>query len=178
MKDSREQDQRITREFGRYRLAPPFPDLHDRVLRAAREVLGSSDADLPWTDRSLRASWAFRQEILAFSSVLMLILGVAMRPGGGQSVLADSIERLTIMAAVSGRLYRATSMDCTMLKPGAGHEDSQYRARCSATGLTRIDMDSTKRAGQTLWISKGTVSVTDHEDGTVSSMAITAMPSK
>jgi hypothetical protein len=178
MKDPMEQDQQITREFGRYRLAPPSPDLHDRVLRAAREALASRDAELHWTGRWLRACGAFRQEILALASALMLILGVVMQLGGVQSVLADSIERLTVMVTVSGRLSRATSMDCTVLKPGTGDENSQYRVRWNAAGVTRVDMDSTNGTGQTLWISKGTVSVADYEGGALRSTAITTMPSK
>ena len=177
MKDSMEQDQQITREFGRYRLAPQSPDLHDRVLQAAREALASGDADYHGIDRWLRACGVYRQEILAFASSLMLILGVVMQLGGGQSVLADSIERLTVMAAVSGRLHRATSMDCTVLKPGAGNEISRYRVRWNTAGGTRVDMASTNGMGQTLWISKGTASVADHEGGAVRSMAITAIPS-
>ncbi len=173
-----EQDQRITREFGRYQLAPPSPDLHDRVLRAAREALASSDAELHWTDRWLRACWAFREEMLAFASALMLILGVVMQLGGGQSVLADSIERLSVMAKVSGGLYRVTSMDCTVLKPRAGDEISQYLVRWNKVGVARIDMNSSKGTEQTLWISKGTVSATDHDGGTVRSMAFMTMPSK
>ena len=39
MKDFTKQDQRITRELNRYRLAPSSADLHDRVLLAAREAM-------------------------------------------------------------------------------------------------------------------------------------------
>jgi hypothetical protein len=177
MKDSMEQDQRITREFDRYRLAPPSPDLHDRVLRAAREALASGDAELPWPGRWLQVCGALRQEILAFASSLMLILGVVMQFGGGQSALADSLERLTVMASVSGSLKRATSMDCTVLKRRIGDENARYRIRWNTAGVTRIDLDSTGGREQTLWISNGTTSVAD-ESGTVRSMEITAMPSK
>jgi hypothetical protein len=177
MKDSTEKDQHITRELGRYRLVPPSSDLHDRVLQAAREALTSGDAELPWPGRWLRACGAFRQEILAFASSLMLILGVVMQFGGNQSALADSLERLTVMASVSGSLKRATSMDCTVLKPHTGDESSLYRIRWNTTGVTRIDLDSTGSTEQMIWISNGTVSVAD-ESGTVCSMAITAMPSK
>ena len=176
MKDSMKQDQRITREFDRYRLAPPSPDLHDRVLRAAREALASRDAELPWPGRWLRACGALRQEILAVASSLMLILGVVMQLEGGQNALADSLERLTVMASISGSLKHATSMDCTVLKRVTGDESAQYRILWSTAGVTRIDIDSTGGTERTLWISNGTVSVADQR-GTVHSMAITAMPS-
>ncbi|HTY61455.1 MAG TPA: hypothetical protein VMG30_04300 [Acidobacteriota bacterium] len=174
-KNSREQDQRITRELDNYRLAPPSPDLHDRVLRAAHEVLANSDATLHWTDRWLRACMAFRQEILAYASVLLLVLGVVMQLGGGPSVLADSMERLAVMAAVSGSLSRATSMDCAVLKRNAGEETIGYRVCWNASGITRIDMDSAKDARRMMWISKETASVVDN-NGEVRSMAISALP--
>ena len=126
-------------------------------------------------------SWlgmAFRNEILALASAIMLVLGVVMQLGGGQSVLADSIERLTIMTAVSRSLHRATSMDCIVLKPGAGEEHYQFRVRWNAAGFTRVDMDPTHIPERTLWISKGTVSVADDEDGAVRSTTISTMLSK
>ncbi len=178
MNDYRDQDQRITREFCRYRLAPPSPDLHDRVLRAAREALASREAELHWTARWLRACGAYRQEILASASTLMLILGVVMQLVDGQNVLADSIGRLTVMVEVSGCLYRAISMECTVLKPGAGDENSRYRVRWTAAGVTRVDMDSTNGTEQTLWISQGSLSVADHEGDAVRPTAITTVPSK
>jgi hypothetical protein len=175
MKDFTKQDQRITRELNRYRLAPPSPDLHDRVLLAAREAMANGAVELHWTGRWRRACRAFQQEILAGASVLMLILGVVMQLGGSQSVLADSVERLAVMATVSGSLHRATSMDCTVMKRNAGEETTGYRLRWSASGVTRIDMDSAKGTKQTVWISKETASVADHK-GEVRSMAIGALP--
>jgi hypothetical protein len=175
MKDFTEKDQRITREFDRYRLAPPSPDLHDRVLLAAREAMANEDAELPLTGRWVRACRAYRQEILAFASALMLILGVVMQLGGSQSVLADSMERLAVMTTVSGSLYRATSMDCAVLKRNAGEEITGYRVLWNASGVTRIDMDSARGTKRTMWISKETASVADHK-GEVRSMAISALP--
>jgi hypothetical protein len=174
MKDSMEQDQRITREFGRYRLVPPSTELRDRVLRAASEALAGRGAESSWIDCLLRACGAFQQEILAFASALLLILGVVTHLGGSQSVLADSMERLAVMATVSGSLYRATSMDCAVLKRDAREETTEYRVRWNAAGVTRIDVDSAKGTGRTMWISKETASVADHE-GEVRSMAISAL---
>jgi hypothetical protein len=177
MKNFTEQDQRITRDLEKYQLAPPSPDLHDRVLRAAREAMArGGDTELPWSVRWLTACRVFRQEILAFASALMLILGVVMQLGISQSALADSIERLSVISAVSGRLNKAISMDCTLLTKGAGSEYSKYRVRWNATGVTRTDMDLVDGTEQSLWIYKETVSARD--DGTaVRTMAISDLPS-
>jgi hypothetical protein len=177
MKDSMDQDQRITKELGRYRLASPSPSLHERVLLAAREAWTNSESGLSWTDRWMRSCGEFRQEILAIASAFMLILGVVMQLGGSQNALADSVERLTVMAAVSGSLHRARSMDCTVTKPGASDERVQYRLRWNAAGVTRVEMTSARSTGPTLWISNGTISAVDHEGGMVRSTSITDMPS-
>jgi hypothetical protein len=178
MKDSMEQDQRITKELGRYRLASPSPGLHERVLLAAREAWTNSESGLRWTDRWMRACGEFRQEILAIASAFMLILGVVLQLGGSQSALADSVERLTVMAAVSGSLHRATTMDCIVTKPGAADERVQYRLRWNAAGVTRVEMTSARGTGQTLWISNGTVTAVDDEGGTLHSTSTTDMPSR
>ncbi|MBN1567662.1 MAG: hypothetical protein JXA73_07430 [Acidobacteria bacterium] len=178
MKKSMEQDPRITRELGSYRLAPPSPDLHDRVLRAAREAMASEETDLHRLDRWLQALATFREEILTYASALLLLMGIVMQFGGGQNVLADTVERVKLMVTISGRLHRATSMDCTVLKKGAGGETFQYRLRWSAAGVTRVDMESPGAAGQTLWISNGTVSAAQNDTGTMSAADIDALPSK
>ena len=178
MKDSMEQDQRITKELGRYRLAYPSPGLQERVLLAARKAWTTSESGLHWTDRWMRTCGKFRQEILALASAFMLILGVVMQLGGSQSVLADSMERLTVMAAVSGSLHRATSMDCTVTKLDAADERVEYRLRWNTAGVTRVEMTSSGGTGETLWISNGTISAVDDEGGTVRSTSITNMPSK
>ena len=173
-----EKDQRITKELGRYQLAPLSADLRDRVLLSAREAWSSREVELHWTERWRRACRAYQQEILAFASVLLLILGVVTQLGGNQSVLADSIERLTVIATVSGNLHRAASMDCTVLMPDAGDESAKYRVRWNSAGVTRVDINAIGGAEQTLWISKGTVSMADSEGGEIRSVTTATMPSK
>jgi hypothetical protein len=178
MKDSMEQDQRITKELGRYRLDSPSPGLQERVLPAARKAWTTNESGSHWTDRWLRTCGKFRQEILALASAFMLILGVVMQLGGSQSVLADSMERLTVMAAVSGSLHRATSMDCAVTKLGSADERVHFRLRWNTAGVTRVEMTSSSGTGKTLWISNGTISAVDDEGGTVRSTSITNIMSK
>jgi hypothetical protein len=174
-----EQDQRIAKDLEKYQLAPPSPDLRDRVLRAAREAMArGGDAELLWSDRWLTACRVFRQEILAFASALMLILGVVMQLAGSQSVLANSLERLKTTNAVYRCLHRTMSMDCTIMKPTVREENSQYRVRWNAAGVTRIDLHATDVKERTLWILEGSDSVAYNEDGNISSMTIAAIPSE
>jgi hypothetical protein len=110
-------------------------------------------------DRWRWVSWAFRKEILAFSSVVLMLLGSVMHLGGYQSALAHSISRLKVVVAISERLYRATSMDCAMQIQGAGGEIRHYRVRWGLPGATRVDIAAGGRTEQTLWISNGAVSI-------------------
>lgn len=178
MKDSTKQDQQITKELGRYRLAPPSPDLHDYVLRASREAWANERTELHWADRYLKACGMFQREILAFASALMLILGVVSQVRGSQSVLADSIERFAVITAVTENLHRAKSMDCTILEQAEEHERYQYRLRWNTAGVTRMEMISSGGTEQTLWISNGTISAVDDQGGRGRSTSITNMLSK
>jgi hypothetical protein len=103
------------------------------------------------------AQGAFRKEILAFASAVLLILGGVMHISGNQSALANSISRLKVIMDVSAILNRTTSMDCSILRPGAGGENSYYRVRWSANGITRVDRKSTSGLQQTLWIANTAV---------------------
>jgi hypothetical protein len=108
-------------------------------------------------DRWLWLRGAFRNEVLALASAVMLIAGGVMHLSGNQSVLANSIERLKTVVTISAALYRATSMDCTVLKPGVEGKDLSYRVRWLTTGVSRVDMNPTGGERQTLWISKTTM---------------------
>ena len=108
-----------------------------------------------------RCQWAhimLRKEVLAFASAVMLIAGGVMHLGGNQSVLAHSIGRVKTVLTVSAGLRRATSMDCTVLKPGDGDAQSSFHLRWTARVATRVDMEAGGRSVRTLWIPDASVS--------------------
>jgi hypothetical protein len=113
----------------------------------------------------------FGKEILAFVSAVMLIAGGVMQLSGNQSVLAHSVEQLKVLITVSMSLNRAAFMDCTVLKPGAGGENSSYHVRWRAPGDARMD---TVSAGgvETIWISDETISFAGSDGGSIRSMPL------
>jgi hypothetical protein len=115
-----------------------------------------------------------QREILAAASAVMLILGVVMQLSGSQSALAHSIEQLKVTVTVSMSLNRAAFMDCTILKPGAGGENSSYHLLWRAPGDARMDMVSADGT-QTIWISNEIISFADSDNGAVRSMPIKTM---
>jgi hypothetical protein len=125
-----------------------------------------------WPHRWLQASMAFRQEILAFASSIMLILGIVMHLSGSQSALADSIEQLKVMGTISASLNRVASMDCIVLKPEAEDGNTSYHVFWSrANGDARVDMISPGGA-QTIWISGETISFSGSDGGPIRSMPL------
>jgi len=132
----------------------------DATSRMKRQFL-SLKRTLEQTESSAEAGislWSFRKEVLAFASLLVLILAGLMNFGGHQSALADSISRLKVIVDVTECLNRATSMDCSVLKRDAGNAESRYRVRWNAAGITRVDMDSANGGKRTLWISDAATS--------------------
>ena len=128
-----------------------------------------------WPDRWLQASMAFQQEIFAFASAVMLILGVVMHLSGSQSALADSIEQLKVMVTISASLNRAASMDCVVLKPGAEGGNTSYHVFWRRTdGDARVDMVS-PGGTQTVWISGETISFSGSDGGSIRSMPLRTM---
>jgi hypothetical protein len=116
----------------------------------------------------------FRKGILAVASAVMLILGAVMHLSGSPSALAHSIEQLKVIVTVSMSLNRAAFMDCTVLIPGAGGENSSCHVLWRASGDARMDMVSADGA-QTIWISNETISFADSDGGVVRSMPIKTM---
>jgi hypothetical protein len=131
------------------------------------ESLAEAD-EWPWMHR------LFRKEILAVASAFMLILGIVMHLSESQSALAHSIEQLKVIVTVTVYLNRAVFMDCTVLKPEAGGENTSHHVLWRANGDARVDMVSAGGA-QTIWISKETISFADSAGGAVRSMPIKTM---
>ena len=94
---------------------------------------------------------------VVFTAAVVLILSSMTLFNGKQSVLADSISRLKVIMDISAILNRTTSMDCSVLKSGAGSDNSYYHVRWSASGITRVDRKSAGGVRQTLWISNTAV---------------------
>jgi hypothetical protein len=174
------------------RAAIPEPDLDNLLKRTLKDDLPPEaearmgrqflrlKSSLDRTERLLEPNgwlWMrgpFGKEILAVASAAMMILGLVMQLSGSQSALAHSIEQLKVIVTISAGLNRASSMDCAVLKPRAGGEQTSYRVRWRAIGDVRVDMDSGDGA-ETLWISNETVSIGGPGGGDVRSMSINTM---
>ncbi len=113
----------------------------------------------------------FQKGILTVASAVMLILGLIMQLSGSPGALANSIERLKVTVTVSESLNRTVFMDCTILKPETGGENTSYHVLWRANGDTRVDMFSTG-SDQTIWILDETISFAGSDGGSVRSMPL------
>jgi hypothetical protein len=147
----------------------------NRHFNRLKRTFDRTDAPVE-SDRWLWARGLFRQEVLVLASAVMLIAGGVLHLCGNQSVLAHSIERLKMIVTVSTGLRQATSMDCTVRMQGEERDKSSYRVRWVATGVTRIDLDSTGGEEQTLWVPNEAVSMFPYAGMVVHSTAIATMP--
>lgn len=113
----------------------------------------------------------FQRDFLAAASAIMLILGIVIHFSAPPSALAHSIGQLKMIVTVSMSLNRAASMECTVLKPGAGGKDASYRVLWRTPRDARLDMFSADGT-QTIWISNETISFADSDGGAIRSMPI------
>jgi hypothetical protein len=119
-------------------------------------------------------SWihrVFHKEILTLVSVVLLAMGIVMQFSGAQSALAHSIGQLKVIMTISMNLNRAVSMDCTVLKPAVGGENSSYHVRWRANGDVRVDRDSGADA-QTVWLSEEAISFAGSDGSLIRSMSL------
>jgi len=144
----------------------------DRTENAAEGGNGTRRGVVYWPDRWLQTRMAFRQDIFAFASAVMLIMGVVMHLSGSQSALADSIEQLKVMVTISASLNRAASMDCIILKPETEVGNTSYHVFWRRVdGGARVDMVSPGGA-QTIWLSGETISFSGSDGGSIRSMPL------
>jgi hypothetical protein len=151
-------------------LPPEAEARMNRQFLDLKRTLGRPES-LAEADEWLWMHGLFRKEILAFASAVLLILGVVMHLSGAQSALAHSIEQLKVIVTVSLSLNRAVFMDCIVLKPGAGSENTSYHVLWRANGDARVDMVSAGGA-QTIWISDETISFAGSDGGSIRSMPL------
>jgi len=84
-----------------------------KTLQESEELRGAK-AGRGWKSHlRLWPGWAFRKEILAFSSAAMIVAGGVMHLGSRPSVLAESVSMLSTLFSVAAGVRDAGSMECT-----------------------------------------------------------------
>jgi len=147
------------------------PEVEARMNRQFLNLKRTLDRpeSLAKADEWLWMGGPLQRKILAVASTVMLILGVVMHLSGSQSALAHSIEQLKVNVTVSVNLNRAVFMDCTVLTPEAGGENTSFHVLWRANGDARVDMVSTAGA-QTIWILDETILLAGSDGSSIRSM--------
>jgi len=156
------------------RLSPPKPidDLLKRVLKddlppGARSRMEGVIRRFREKDKGenalfwLRPDWLLGRRILAFSSLLLIILGGVLHLAGPRSAMADSIYRLNTLISISRQIRLAEAMDVSARARGADGSLLDYSLAWRSLGTVRIEVRSGGRLLKILKASNGGVVVED-----------------
>jgi hypothetical protein len=104
---------------------------------------------------------AIGSQILAFASVIMIVLGAAMHLGGSRSVLADSISATKTSISAAQQLLRARAMDCRAQVSGGPAPPAAWRIRWVSPDKTRIDISAADGMRRTYWLQGKVTAMSD-----------------
>ncbi|MFC2165248.1 hypothetical protein ACFLT2_09660 [Acidobacteriota bacterium] len=106
--------------------------------------------------------WAIRREILAFSSLMMIVVGCFLHVSGHRSAMAETLSFLNTSVSVANQVQEATSMECLMQVPSEDGKHLSYTIRWHSPEMTRVDVQEGEKSGTTLVISGSEITVADH----------------
>jgi hypothetical protein len=112
--------------------------------------------------RFFQLKWAIRREVLAFSSLLMIVVGAFLHVSGHRSAMAETLSFLNTSVSVANQLQEATSMECRIQVPAEDGKHLSYIIRWHSPEMMRVDVQDAEKAGKTLVISGSGITVTDH----------------
>jgi len=105
--------------------------------------------------------WAFPRRVLAFSSVLMVMLGGFFHISGTRPALADSLSFLNTLVSLSNQVREVRAMECRLQVANAAGQHRQFLIRWQLPGLTRVDAYEDGQAQKTLWMEDSAIIVAD-----------------
>lgn len=114
-----------------------------------------------WRD-FLKLNWAVRKEVLAFSSLVMIIIGAFLHLSGHRSAVAETLSFLNTSVSVAAQIENASSMECRIQLPSENELSQTYTIRWVSPEMTRVDVFEKDKASKTLQISGSEISVNDH----------------
>lgn len=111
--------------------------------------------------------WVLKKEILAFLSIIMVVIGGFMHISGHPSALAESFSMLKMSVSVSEEVRYTSSMECTMRVLAEEGEISTYSILWLSPNMTRVDFCKTDEINKILWILDGDITIVDCVENTL-----------
>jgi len=112
------------------------------------------------------SGWAIRREVLAYSSLIMIVVGGFLHVSGHRSAMAETLSFMNTSVSIANQVQETTSMECRMQVPSADGKFLSYIIRWHSPEMTRVDVQEGEKAGKTLAISGSEITVTDHINDT------------
>jgi len=140
--------------------------MKDRIIRFQEKV----DGDDQVSDRTsyshrkpfLRVRWAFGREVLAFSSLIMIVVGAFLHVSGHRSAVAETLSFLNASVSVADRVQNAASMECRIHVPTEVETSQSYTIYWFSPEQSRVDVRQGETLIKSLLISGSSIILADH----------------
>ncbi len=131
-----------------------------------RTTLDATGRTEPWKDffdlgnRPL-LRWIPAKEVLAFFSLLMMVLGGFLHVSGARSAMAETMSFVNTSVAISDRLLSVTSMECRLQFLSEDGHSADATIRWLAPETIRVDIRQGDDTNKSLWIADSDVALVD-----------------
>ncbi len=105
---------------------------------------------------------AVSRKVLAFSSLIMIVVGAFLHVSGHRSAVAETLFFLNTSVSVADQVQEATSMECRMQVLTESGQHLSYVIRWLSPEMTRVDVWKGKTLSKSLFISVSDITVVDH----------------
>lgn len=107
------------------------------------------------------AHWILKKEILAFSSIIMVIIGGVMHISGHPSALTESFSMMKMLVYVSEEVRHTSSMECMAQVAAQDGKILNYSIRWISPDKTRVDVRKADEINKILWVLDEDITIAD-----------------
>ncbi|MDH4217360.1 MAG: hypothetical protein OEY18_05895 [Candidatus Aminicenantes bacterium] len=106
--------------------------------------------------------WVIRKEVMAFSSMIMIIVGGFLHVSGHHNAMAKTLSFLNTSVSISNQVQEAKSMECKMQVTAEDGLHLTYTIRWFSPEMTRADVYEGEIAIKSLWVAGPEIVVADY----------------
>ena len=141
-----------------------FTQFKKNIERA--DELSSRTSRMVWRRFFLPRAWdwsrrVIRKEVLAFSSITMIIVGGFLHVSGHHNTKTETLSFLNTTVSVANQLREAESMECRIHLAAEDGLYLIYTIRWLSPEMTRVDVYDGETASKSLWITGSEIAFAD-----------------
>jgi hypothetical protein len=146
------------------------PEVEGRMKANFTQFRATLELDSRTSEQTLRdkwkslfqLNWAVRREVLAFSSLVMIVAGAFLHVSGHRSAMADTLSFLNISVSVTDQIENVSSMECRLQVPAKDEKHRSFVIRWLSPETTQVCIFEKDRASKSLLIKGSEVTLNDH----------------